>query len=165
MTPSLATPPSACTTANSVAADAPRPRVAEGAGSTVIPCLRYRDAAAAIDWLCLAFGFERHAVYRDGDTIRHAQLILGGGMVMLASADIDSPWGRLVAQPAETGMRVSQGVCVVVPDVDAHYARALAAGAVIALDIADQGSGGRGYACRDPEGHLWWFGSYDPWTD
>lgn len=31
------------------------------------------------------------------------------------------------------------------------------------MDIADQGYGGRGYACRDPEGHLWWFGSYDPW--
>ncbi|MEP7097563.1 MAG: glyoxalase, partial [Dokdonella sp.] len=23
--------------------------------------------------------------------------------------------------------------------------------------------GGTGYSCRDPEGHLWWFGSYDPW--
>ena len=31
--------------------------------STVIPCLRYRDAVAAIDWLCEVFGFEKQAVY------------------------------------------------------------------------------------------------------
>ncbi len=37
------------------------------------------------------------------------------------------------------------------------------AGARIVIDIADQDYGGRGYACADPEGYLWWFGSYDPW--
>ena len=40
----------------------------------------------------------------------------------------------------------------------------LFAGARVVQDIADQGYGGRGYSCRDPEGHLWWFGSYDPWA-
>src|SRR3546814_2095903 len=45
--------------------------------STIIPCLRYRDALAAIDWLCRAFGFEKHAVYADGDTVHHAQLTFG----------------------------------------------------------------------------------------
>ena len=42
------------------------------AGSTIIPCLRYRDAHAAIDWLCRAFGFHPHAVYADGDTVQDA---------------------------------------------------------------------------------------------
>lgn len=37
-------------------------------GSTIIPCLRYRDAQAAIDWLQRAFGFHAQAVYADGDT-------------------------------------------------------------------------------------------------
>ena len=57
-------------------------------GSPVIPCLRYADAPAAIDFLCAAFGFERHAVYPDdldNSIIHHAQLILGEGMVMLGS--------------------------------------------------------------------------------
>lgn len=134
-------------------------------GSVIIPCLRYRDAARMIDWLCDAFGFRRHAVHADGDTVHHAQLVFGGGMVMLGSADNAGEWGRLIAQPDETGLRETQSPCVVVADADAHYARAKAAGATIVQDIADQAYGGRGYSCRDPEGHLWWFGSYDPWRD
>jgi len=65
--------------------------------------------------------------------------------------------------PDEVGGRQTQSACVIVTDVDAHYARAKAAGARIVIDIADQAYGGRGYACADPEGYLWWFGSYDPW--
>lgn len=131
--------------------------------ATIIPCLRYRDAPAAIDWLCRAFGFERHAVYSEGDTVHHAQLVFGNGMVMLGSADTASEWGRRIAQPGDIGGLETQSPCVVVADVDAHYARAVAAGAELVQDIADQDYGGRGYSCRDPEGHLWWFGSYDPW--
>lgn len=131
--------------------------------TTVIPCLRYRDAPKMIDWLCRAFGFEKHAVYADGDTVHHAQLTFGNGMIMLGSADNASEWGRQIAQPEEIGMRETQSPCVIVADTDAHYAQAKAAGAQIVMDISDQDYGGRGYSCRDPEGHLWWFGSYDPW--
>ncbi|MDH5832571.1 VOC family protein [Luteimonas kalidii] len=131
--------------------------------STIIPCLRYRDATAAIDWLCAAFGFHRHAVYADGDTVHHAQLTFGNGMIMLGSAHVQSEWSDRIVQPGEVGERETQSPCVIVRDVDAHYRQATAAGATIVVDIADQGYGGRGYACRDPEGHLWWFGSYDPW--
>src|SRR5690606_31823861 len=104
--------------------------------TTIIPCLRYRDAPAAIDWLCRAFGFEKHAVYADGDTVHHAQLVFGNGMVMLGSADNASEWGRQVVQPEEIGMRETQSPCVIVADTDAHYARAKAAGATIVTDIA-----------------------------
>lgn len=131
--------------------------------SSIIPCLRYDDAPAAIDWLCAAFGFQPRAVYRDGAVVHHAQLTYGNGMVMLGSSGNAGAWGELVAQPRELGLRETQSPCVIVADVDAHYARAKAAGALIVIDIADQAYGGRGYACRDPEGHLWWFGSYDPW--
>ena len=133
--------------------------------STIIPCLRYRDALAAIEWLCDAFGFHKQAVYADGTTVHHAQLTFGNGMIMLGSADNASAWGRQIAQPAGIGLRETQSPCVIVTDADAHYARAKAAGAVIVMDITDQPYGGRGYSCRDPEGHLWWFGSYDPWKD
>jgi uncharacterized glyoxalase superfamily protein PhnB len=32
------------------------------------------------------------------------------------------------------------------------------------MEIKDEDYGGRDYSCRDPEGHVWNFGSYDPWT-
>ena len=135
------------------------------AGSTVIPCLRYRDARAAIAWLERAFGFQAQAVYAEGDIVYHAQLVYGRGMIMLGSVDNGCEWGALVVQPDEIGGRETQSACVVVTDPDAHYARAVAAGATVVIDIADQDYGGRGYACRDLEGHLWWFGSYDPWRE
>lgn len=140
------------------------PATPHHSASTIIPCLRYRDAHTAIDWLCRAFGFERHAVYADGNTVHHAQLTFGNGMVMLGSADNASEWGKQMVQPDEIGLRETQSACVIVADADAHYAHSKAAGAAIVMEISDQDYGGRGYACRDPEGHLWWFGSYDPWT-
>ncbi|WP_282295196.1 MULTISPECIES: VOC family protein [unclassified Stenotrophomonas] len=133
------------------------------AASAIIPCLRYRDAHAAIAWLEKAFDFKPQAVYADGVIVYHAQLVYGGGMVMLGSVDNGGEWGKLVVQPDEIDGRETQSACVIVTDPDAHYARAVAAGAKVVIDIADQDYGGRGYACRDPEGHLWWFGSYDPW--
>ncbi len=132
-------------------------------GSTIIPCLRYRDAQAAIEWLQRAFGFHVQAVYADGDTVFHAQLTYGSGMIMLGSSSSSGEWSKLAVMPDEVGGRQTQSACVIVADADAHYARAKAAGARIVIDIADQEYGGRGYACADPEGYLWWFGSYDPW--
>jgi len=131
--------------------------------STVLPSLRYRDAHAMIDWLCEAFGFEKHAVYDDGHGgVAHAQLVHGNGMVMLGSVR-DDAHGRRMAQPDETGGRATQCIYVVVADVRAHYETAKAAGADIVDDYAEKDYGGAGYSCRDPEGHLWSFGSYDPW--
>jgi len=132
--------------------------------SSIIPCLRYRDALGMIDWLCRAFGFERHAVYTEGDTVLHAQLTYGGGMLMLGSVEKEGEWGSGIVQPEAIELRETQSPCVIVKDADAHYQRAVAAGATIVIDIADQHYGGRGYSCRDPEGHAWWFGSYDPWA-
>jgi hypothetical protein len=53
---------------------------------------------------------------------------------------------------------------MLVEDADEHYARAVRASSQIVMDIEDQDYGGRGYSCRDPEGHLWNFGTYDPWA-
>jgi uncharacterized glyoxalase superfamily protein PhnB len=130
----------------------------------VIPCLRYRDAPAAIEWLCRVFGFEpRLVVPDDAGGIAHAQLALGAGMVMLGSVR-DDAFGRLVRQPGETGGTATQGSYLVVPDADAVYARAKATGATLAIDIQDEDYGGRGFSCLDPEGHLWSVGTYDPWA-
>lgn len=132
--------------------------------STVIPALRYRDAKTAIDWLCRAFGFEKHLIVPgDGNTIAHAQLSFGNGMIMLSSV-MDTEFGRLMKQPDQTGGVETQSPYLIVDDVDALYARAKTEGAQIVLDIKDEDYGGRGFSCRDPEGHLWSFGSYDPWV-
>lgn len=132
--------------------------------ATVIPCLRYRDATAAIEWLCAAFGFEKHLVVpEEGNRIAHAQLIFDNGMIMLGSVR-DNELHRLMKQPDEIGGAGTQSTYIVTRDADAHYARAKTAGAQIVMEIKDNDYGGRGYSCKDLEGHLWNFGSYDPWA-
>jgi len=132
--------------------------------ATMIPTLRYRDAAAAIEWLCEAFGFEKHLVMPGEDgAIAHAQLVLGNGMIMLGSAR-DDEFGRLQQPPSSGDSVVTQSPYIVVADVDSHYQHAIAAGASIVIELKDEDYGGRDYSCRDPEGHLWNFGTYDPWS-
>jgi uncharacterized glyoxalase superfamily protein PhnB len=137
------------------------PRDDVEAKSRIIPGMRYRDAPAAIEWLCLVFGFEKHLVVPgENGSIAHAQLTLGNGMIMLGSAS-DEEFG--VKVPADVGV-VTQSSYVVINEIDAHYQRAKAAGAEIVMEIKDQDYGGRLYSARDPEGHLWHFGSYNPWS-
>lgn len=132
--------------------------------STVIPSLRYRDALSAIDWLVRAFGFEKQVVYMGPDnTVAHAQLTLGSGMIMLGSVDNGREYGRQIVQPDEIDLRETQSPYLVVADADAVYATAKTAGASIVMDIADMDYGGRAFTCRDLEGHLWSIGSYNPW--
>ena len=127
----------------------------------IIPTLRYRDAAAAIDWLCDAFGFTKQLVVpADGGMIAHAQLRYENGMIMLGSAR-DDEFDRLVS-PVEKGQPATMGIHVVVRDVDEHHARAAASGAEVVTAPVDQDFGGRFYACRDLEGNVWSFGTYDP---
>jgi uncharacterized glyoxalase superfamily protein PhnB len=133
-----------------------------GMSSTVIPCLRYRDARRMLEWLGEVFGFEPRAVYDDGaGGIAHAQLTLGTGMIMLGSAR-DDEFGRLQAQPATLG-GTTQSPYLVVPDADEVHRHAKAAGAEIVIEIKDEDYGGRGFSSRDPEGHLWNVGTHDPW--
>lgn len=129
----------------------------------IIPTMRYRNASAAIEWLCAAFGFEKHLVVPgEKGGIAHAQLTFYNGMIMLSSAG-GGEFDRLMKHPDEIGGCETQSAYVIIADCDAHYARAKAAGAAIVIDIKDEDYGGRGYSCRDLEGHIWSFGSYDPW--
>jgi uncharacterized glyoxalase superfamily protein PhnB len=127
-----------------------------GGRPNIFPALRYRNGAAALEWLGKAFGFEKHFVAPAPDGgIAHAQMCLGPGMIMLGSGK-----GQGEANPWE---QVPQGTYVYVENVDAHYARAKAAGAEIVRDLANTDYGSREYSVRDLEGHLWSFGTYDPW--
>ena len=141
------------------------PGLAKNTKATIIPVLRYRDAPAAIAWLCKAFGFEKHLVVLNEDgAVAHAQLSFGSGMIMLASVlKTETEFGRLMKQPDEIGGAQTQTTYVIVADVDAAYANAKAGGAKIAIEIKDEDYGGRDFSCYDLEGHLWSFGSYDPW--
>lgn len=130
----------------------------------VIPALRYQDAAAAVEWLCQAFGFEKQLVIPGADgSIAHAQLAFGNGMIMLGSVAEGTPHSELIRQPGTDGAE-TQTPCLIVTDCDAVYRTAKAAGAAIIMDIADMEYGGRAFTCRDPEGHIWNIGSYNPWA-
>jgi uncharacterized glyoxalase superfamily protein PhnB len=129
-----------------------------------MPALRYRNAPAAIDWLCNVFGFERHAVYQgENGTIGHAELTLGGGMIMLGSQK-DDEYSRSFKSPAELGGFETRGAYIVVADADVVHARALAAGATIIRPLQNTAYGSREFAVKDPEGHSWSVGTYDPWV-
>ncbi|WP_430396627.1 VOC family protein [Ferrovibrio sp.] len=125
---------------------------------SIFPYLRYRDAKAAIAWLQTAFGFRVALEVPGGNGgVAHAELQLGNGMVMLG----DQPSAGLDMQPAGPGGN-SQGVYIVVADVDAVYAKAKAAGARMVIELHDTDYGSRDFSCRDPEGQLWSIGSYQP---
>ena len=133
------------------------------AGSTVIPAMRYRDAHAAIDWLCNVFGFERHAVYPSpNNTVGHAELTLGGGMIMLGSGK-DDEYGRGFKTPAELDNFETRSAYIIVPDADAVYARAEAAGGKIVRELQNTDYGSREFSVKVPEGHSWSVGTYNPW--
>ena len=130
----------------------------------IIPGLRYYDAHAAIDWLCNAFGFERHLVVEHEGMVAHAQLRLGDDMIMIGGVREDQ-FARWTATARDTGGRCTMACYLSVEDVDGHHDRAKAAGAEVVEPPTDQDYGGRNYACLDPEGNLWHFGSYNPWTE
>jgi uncharacterized glyoxalase superfamily protein PhnB len=127
--------------------------------------LAYEDPATAIEWLERAFGFREQPDqrYTDADgVIGHAQLEVGEGLIMLAAPtpDYQSPkHHREECAAAERWSRVPwviDGVQVEVDDVDAHSARAEAAGAGLLSGIQDE-SFGRLYRAEDLEGHRWMF--------
>ncbi|MEV8631099.1 VOC family protein [Streptosporangium sp. NPDC051023] len=121
----------------------------------VVPFLRYQDAPAAIEWLGKVFGF-RPAVMVPGPRggIGYAQLMLGDAVIMLASIRPDEPYLRSALDlPA-----VSQGVFVVVGDLDAHYEQAVSRGAEIVVEPEATPEGTRIYVAFDLEGQLWAFG-------
>jgi uncharacterized glyoxalase superfamily protein PhnB len=129
----------------------------------IIPSFKYRDAPRAIEFLCAAFGFEKHVVYEgENGAIDHAQLKLGPDFIMLGSARNDEAWPSKT--PSDLG-GATGGVYVVLErdeDIDAHCVRARAAGAQIIREPNSPDYGGRSYSAADLEGYLWSFGSYRP---
>jgi uncharacterized glyoxalase superfamily protein PhnB len=121
--------------------------------SRVIPIIVCEDIAATHDFLVAAFGFEPGEVQRDDDgRVVHGEVRGRDSVIWLHAV---SPAQEL-ASP-RTSPQASGGIVAHVDDVDAHFAHARAAGAMIDSEPIDQEYGQREYGARDPEGHLWWF--------
>ena len=119
----------------------------------IVPYLSYADAAAAIEFICDAFGFEKGLLIPMGDDkIGHAELHHAGETLMLASEYAPAK----MMSPKNAGL-ITAALCIYVDDVDAHYQRAKAAGAEIVEEPAEQFYGDRVYTALDPEGHRWSF--------
>ncbi len=126
---------------------------------TITQAIRYRDLGRAVDWLCDAFGFEKHLVVpEEAGRVIYAQLTYGNGMVLLGPVEA-SEFDDLLIQPEQISGAETQCCYVVVREIDAHYARAEAAGAPILIPLQGEDYGGRRYTCRDLEGHIWNFGT------
>lgn len=132
----------------------------------VIPTIRYRDARAAIAWLCEVLGFQEHEVYEEDGKIVHAQLTFADGMIMLSESH-GGPFDELQRATDPAGEPVTMSVYLILPEeeMSAHYARAVEKGARIVMPFETQDYGGSAYSCRDPEGQVWNFGSYDPFAE
>ena len=120
--------------------------------ASLTPAVTYQDPRAALAWLERAFGFETAMVIEDGEGKQvHSEMRHGDFLIM-----VGSEWSADHRSPKSLGGKVTQTVHVgITEDVDAHCARARAAGAEIIAEPEDQFYGARTYRCRDPEGHIW----------
>lgn len=114
---------------------------------TVTPYLIVPDADAEMQFLRDAFGATERSCQRNADqTVMHAELTVGDSLVMLGQAG--DAWKATQA-----------ALYVWVPDVDAVYARALAAGATSQSAPEDKPYGHRMAGVIDRNGITWWIGS------
>lgn len=127
---------------------------------TIHPYFSYRDVEAALDWLTRAFGFQAGTVQRDaGGAVQHAEMRCGDGVLMMGQAD------DLHRPPGPDARASCPGTYLVVADVDAVFAQAVAAGARVVFPPEDTGWGARRCRVLDPEGYEWSFGTYRPGSE
>lgn len=118
--------------------------------------LSYRDPESALAWMT-ALGFETVARTTDEDDVLvHAEVRVGGSVVMVGGFDDDYESPRLRRRS------VGYGLYIATDDVDGDYERALAAGSRPVIVPEDTPWGGRRARVLDPGGYEWSFGSYRP---
>jgi uncharacterized glyoxalase superfamily protein PhnB len=121
--------------------------------------LRYQDPNAAVDWLAKAFGFTQEQVFHDDKGIvQHAVLSLGTGKIMISGPREPGWLGGTAADPLTAVI----SLYAVVADPVAHHDRAVAEGASVVRELEHMDYGSHEYSCRDLEGNLWSFGTYQP---
>lgn len=129
---------------------------------SIVPLLRYRDLARAMDWLHEVFGFEKQLAVSDAEgEVVYGQMRFGASVIMLGTVR-DTDLDGFMTQPDEVGGFETQTCYVAIDDAEEHFSRTVMAGADILLELKSDANGRRGYACRDPEGHIWNFGTFHP---
>jgi PhnB protein len=114
---------------------------------TVTPYLVVKDADAEMQFLKSAFGAIEASCERNADqTVMHAEMKVGNSLIMLGQA-------------SEASKALKASLFLWVPDVDATYARAVAAGAVSQSAPEDKPYGHRNAGVVDQNGIAWWIGS------
>ena len=127
----------------------------------ITPYLYYEDGGAAVEFLCDVFGFEERIVTRRGDgTLLHAEVGIGESVVMLGTPVDEAGQPKSQKTLRDLAQRHSSVMCSI-DDIDAHYEKARAGGAVIQSELQLQDYGPRSYSATDPEGHVWHFASRD----
>jgi uncharacterized glyoxalase superfamily protein PhnB len=129
--------------------------------SPFTPVVFYRDPLAALNWLEAAFGFETSLLVTDNaGRVGHAEMSFGEGRI-----GVGEEWGASeligpakMRSPASLDGQGTQFIRIqLASGIDAHCAKAEAAGARITQRPADQFYGSRVYRALDPEGHVWNF--------
>ncbi len=121
---------------------------------TAYPCLRYKDADAALAFLEDAFGFVVEEVHRgDSGRVEHALVRAGKGLVMIGEHRGPGPYARMLGRG---------WTYVAAKDVDDLHARAVEGGAEITMELTDQPHGSRDFSALDLDGNQWNFGTYEP---
>ena len=132
----------------------------------IVPMLAYADGVAAIEFLTTAFGFvedESERYTAEDGSIGHAELVLAGERIMLATPNPDYEGPGRHKEHCDSARKwldnpwVIDGVFVRVDDLESHYVQAKAAGARIIREPDEPGVGFRVYSAEDPEGHRWMF--------
>ena len=123
----------------------------------IIPNVFYDDPASALEWLAKAFGFETRLSMPGPDgKIMHAEMQVADSAIMMSPTSATEEW----KSPKSLTGSVTQGLYVYVDDLDAHCARARAAGAKIRSDPEDMFWGDRTYVVEDLERHRWTFAQH-----
>ena len=122
---------------------------------TIVPYIAVGDAAAAIDFYKRAFGAEEKMRVPGPDRgVMHAEILVNGGLVMLTD-----PAPQVGFPAPQAGDKVPVGIMVQWPtpaDVDATFAKAVAAGGAPETEPRDEPWGARFAAVTDPFGQRWW---------
>ncbi len=127
----------------------------------LIPATRYHDCEAALHFVTDVLGLAPHAVHRDdAGGIVHVEIRHRQG-VMMFGPHRDGAFDDFMVDPRRAGGETTT-IYVVVADVAGLYARVREKGAEVVMPLAAQDYGGSNFSLRDPEGHIWSFGDYDP---
>lgn len=122
----------------------------------ITPHLFYNDVGAALDWLVKAFDFKvRLRMTDQSGGVVHGEVEVADSLVMIGFAAENEDW-----ESPQNINRITARLYVFVDDVNAHFERAVSAGAEIIRPPADQFWGDRVYECIDPEGHRWKFAQH-----